>query len=72
MYGTSLYTAREKMGARLAEEHPVEADIVVPVPDSGIPAALGYSKASGIPLSRRDDEVALYPPDLYRPGSAAP
>ncbi len=49
MYGTSLYTARERMGARLAEEHPVEADIVVPVPDSGIPAALGYSAASGIP-----------------------
>ena len=49
MYGTSLYTARENMGARLAEEHPVEADIVVPVPDSGIPAALGYSKRSGIP-----------------------
>jgi amidophosphoribosyltransferase len=49
MYGTSLYTAREKMGAQLAKEHPVEADIVVPVPDSGIPAALGYSVESGIP-----------------------
>lgn len=49
MYGTSLYSARERMGMRLAEEHPVEADIVVPVPDSGIPAALGYSQASGIP-----------------------
>ncbi len=48
MYGTSLYTARERMGAELAREHPVEADIVVPVPDSGIPAALGYSKESGI------------------------
>lgn len=49
MHGTSLYTARERMGMRLAAEHPVSADIVVPVPDSGIPAALGYSKASGIP-----------------------
>ena len=49
MYGTSLYTARERMGAKLSEEHPVEADIVVPVPDSGIPAALGYSRKSGIP-----------------------
>ena len=48
MYGTSLYTARERMGARLWEEHKVEADIVVPVPDSGIPAALGFSAASGI------------------------
>lgn len=48
MYGTSLYQARERMGEKLAEEHPVEADIVVPVPDSGIPAALGYSLRSGI------------------------
>ncbi|AIE88020.1 amidophosphoribosyltransferase [Fimbriimonas ginsengisoli] len=49
MYGTSLYTARERMGQTLAKEHAVEADIVVPVPDSGIPAALGYSRESGIP-----------------------
>lgn len=49
MYGTLLYSARERMGAALAREHPVEADIVVPVPDSGIPAALGYSEATGIP-----------------------
>lgn len=48
MYGTTLYSARERMGAELAREHPVEADIVVPVPDSGIPAALGYSRDSGI------------------------
>lgn len=50
MYGTSLYGARQRMGARLAEEHPADADIVVPVPDSGIPAALGYSEKSGIPF----------------------
>jgi len=50
MYGTSLYAARERMGMELAREHPVEADIVIPVPDSGIPAALGYSKVSGIPF----------------------
>ena len=50
MYGTSLYSARERMGAHLAQEHPVEADFVVPVPDSGIPAALGYSQESGIPF----------------------
>lgn len=49
MYNTSLYSARERMGECLAREHPVEADIVIPVPDSGIPAALGYSKESGIP-----------------------
>lgn len=50
MYGTLLYSARERMGENLAQEHPVEADIVVPVPDSGIPAALGYSRVSGLPF----------------------
>lgn len=50
MYGELLYAVREKMGARLWEEYPVEADIVVPVPDSGVPAALGLSAASGIPF----------------------
>ncbi|MBX7135539.1 MAG: amidophosphoribosyltransferase [Fimbriimonadaceae bacterium] len=49
MYATTLYSARERMGENLAKEHPVEADAVVPVPDSGIPAALGYSRQSGIP-----------------------
>lgn len=50
MYGTNLYLARERMGEALAREHPVEADIIVPVPDSGIPAALGYARESGIPF----------------------
>ena len=50
MYDTLLYSARERMGENLAKEHPVEADCVVPVPDSGIPAALGYSRESGIPF----------------------
>ncbi len=50
MYGTQLYSARERMGEELARQHAVEADIVVPVPDSGIPAALGYSRVSGIPF----------------------
>ncbi|MCW5938678.1 MAG: amidophosphoribosyltransferase [Fimbriimonadaceae bacterium] len=49
MYGTSLYRARERMGERLAQEQPADADIVVPVPDSGIPAALGFSRVTGIP-----------------------
>lgn len=48
MQGTLLYAARERMGERLALEHPCEADVVVPVPDSGIPAALGFSRVSGI------------------------
>jgi amidophosphoribosyltransferase len=49
MYGQLLYDVRERMGQRLADECPVEADIVVPVPDSGIPAALGFASRSGIP-----------------------
>jgi amidophosphoribosyltransferase len=46
--GRSVYNVRKRMGRRLAEEHPVEADVVVPVPDSGVPAALGYAQASKI------------------------
>jgi amidophosphoribosyltransferase len=46
--GRSVYNVRKRMGQRLAEEHPVEADVVVPVPDSGVPAALGYAQASQI------------------------
>jgi len=48
--GTSVYEVRKRIGAELAMEAPVEADIVVPVPDSGVPAALGFSQASGIPF----------------------
>ncbi len=46
--GRSVYEARIAMGRRLAQEHPVEADAVIPVPDSGVVAALGYSQASGL------------------------
>ncbi len=48
MEGTSVYAARKLIGAQLAEESPVEADVVVPVPDSGVPAAMGFAEASGI------------------------
>ena len=47
--GQSVYQVRKRMGARLAFETGVEADVIVPVPDSGVPAALGYAEASGIP-----------------------
>lgn len=47
--GTSVHTARLRAGSFLAMEHPVQADVVVGVPDSGLDAALGYSKQSGIP-----------------------
>ena len=47
--GVSVHAARLRAGAILAEEHPVDADVVVGVPDSGLDAALGYARASGIP-----------------------
>jgi amidophosphoribosyltransferase len=48
--GGSVYSVRKRIGAELAIENPVEADYVVPVPDSGVPAALGYAQQSGIPF----------------------
>jgi amidophosphoribosyltransferase len=48
--GKLLYDARQAMGAGLADEHPVEADLVIGVPDSATPAGVGYSIRSGIPL----------------------
>jgi amidophosphoribosyltransferase len=50
MCGGSLYEARHRMGAALAGEAPTEADMVMGVPDSGVPAAVGYAQASGIPF----------------------
>ena len=47
--GQSVYLARKKMGQALAEEHPAQADVVIPVPDSGVPAAMGYASALGLP-----------------------
>ena len=47
--GRSVYEIRKRMGIRLAEETGVQADVVVPVPDSGVPAAMGYALESGIP-----------------------
>ena len=49
MEGRSLYEARRRMGMQLAGEHPVEADLVMPVPDTGAPAAAGFAEGSGIP-----------------------
>jgi len=48
--GKSVYEVRKNIGAELSREAPVEADYVVPVPDSGVPAALGFSQESGIPF----------------------
>jgi amidophosphoribosyltransferase len=47
--GRSVHSARVEVGRRLAKEHPVDADLVIPVPESGTPAAIGFAQASGIP-----------------------
>ncbi|MBU0631518.1 amidophosphoribosyltransferase [bacterium] len=49
VYGQSVYQMRKNMGVELAKIKPVEADMVIPVPDGGVPAAIGYSQGSGIP-----------------------
>lgn len=50
VFGRSVQTSREMLGRLLAREHPVEADLVVPVPDSGVAAATGYAEEARIPL----------------------
>lgn len=50
VFGLNVYESRKRLGEILAEENPIEADMVIPVPDSGVPAAIGYSRASGIPF----------------------
>jgi amidophosphoribosyltransferase len=49
--GVEVHAARVRMGERLAREAPAEADLVLPIPDSGTPAAIGFSRAAGIPFS---------------------
>ena len=48
--GKTVYTYRKNLGEQLAKENPIDVDVVIPVPDSGVPAALGYSQASKIPF----------------------
>jgi len=50
IFGENVHEFRKKLGRRLAKEHPVDADVVIPVPDSGTSAAIGYSQESGIPF----------------------
>jgi amidophosphoribosyltransferase len=52
LYGKEVHGARQRMGERLAEQSPVDADMVMGVPDSGIPAAEGYARRSGIPYGQ--------------------
>jgi len=50
IFGRNVYETRVGFGRQLAKEHPVKADMVIPVPDSGVPAAIGYSEESKIPF----------------------
>ncbi|HET6376917.1 MAG TPA: amidophosphoribosyltransferase [Methylocella sp.] len=50
VHGKPVYDVRKAMGAELAREAPADADVVVPIPDSGVPAALGFAQQSGIPF----------------------
>jgi len=50
IFGHNVYLIRKALGRQLAREAPVEADVVIPVPDSGMPAALGYAEEAGIPF----------------------
>jgi amidophosphoribosyltransferase len=50
VFGRTVNSSRREMGRHLAVEHPVDADVVVPIPDSGVSASIGYSRESGIPL----------------------
>ncbi|WP_298269315.1 amidophosphoribosyltransferase [Geobacter sp.] len=50
IFGKNVYMVRKEFGRQLAREHRVDADIVIPVPDSGVPAALGYAQESGLPF----------------------
>ncbi|TMA12479.1 MAG: amidophosphoribosyltransferase [Deltaproteobacteria bacterium] len=50
LYGRNVHQVRKELGRQLARESPVKADLVTPVPDSGVPAAIGYAEESGLPL----------------------
>ena len=50
IFGREVYGVRKEFGCQLAREYPVEADVVVAIPDSGVPAAIGYAEQSGIPF----------------------
>jgi amidophosphoribosyltransferase len=50
--GRSVHATRVEIGRRLAKEHPVDADLVIPVPESGTPAAVGYAQGSGVPYGQ--------------------
>ncbi len=52
IFGANVYSVRKNLGRELAKEHPIEADIVIPVPDAGVPSAIGFAEQSKIPVQR--------------------
>ena len=72
MEGKSVYDVRKRIGAELAREAPANADVVIPVPDSGVPAALGYAAASGIPFESASSATTMSAaPSSSRPTRSA-
>ena len=65
MEGRNLYEVRRRMGEQLAVEHPADADLVMPVPDTGAPAAAGYAEASRHPVPRGPRPQPLHRPDVH-------
>ena len=70
IHNQRLHLVRQRMGAVLAREAPVDADIVVGLPDSATPAAIGYAQESGIPVHRSADQKSLYRSNLHSARSA--
>ena len=70
--GVEVHGARVRMGERLAAEAPVDADLVLPIPDSGTPAAIGFSRATRHPVQRGPDQEPLRRPHVHpaRAGAA--
>ena len=64
--GLSVYECRKKFGEQLAIESPKPADVVIPVPDSGVPAAIGYAQKAGIPFELGYHKDPLRWTDFYR------
>ncbi|TYC92835.1 amidophosphoribosyltransferase [Novosphingobium sp. BW1] len=71
MDGISVYQARKQIGMELAKESPANADVVIPVPDSGVPAAIGYAQESGIPFELGIIRSHYVGRTFIQPGDAA-
>ena len=72
LYGREVHGTRRRMGELLAAQAPVEADLVMGVPDSGVPAAEGYARAQRHPLRPGAGQEPLHRPHLHHPGPAGP